>query len=77
MSAFVGLDLHPSPPLTANDMAGAVVDSVVAQLAAHSDAVVVLETELSIAEASGLVGWLLMFPVPEEIPKLLGALGLT
>ena len=33
--------------------------------------------ELSIAEANGLVGYLFMFPFPDELPKLLGALGLT
>lgn len=77
MGSFVSMDLHPSPPLTANDMAGAVVDSVVAQLAAETDSVLALETELSIAEANGLVGYLFMFPFPEELPKLLGALGLT
>ncbi len=76
MGSFVNMDLHPSPPLTANDMAGAVVDSVVAQLAADTDSVLALETELSIAEANGLVGYLFMFPFPDELPKLLGALGL-
>lgn len=77
MGNLLGMDLHPSPPLTANDMAGAVIDSVVARLAAHTDAVLALETELSIAEADGLVGYLFMFPFPDELPKLLGALGLT
>lgn len=77
MGSFVNMDLHPSPPLTANDMAGAVIDSVVAQLASHTDAVLALETELSIAEANGLVGYLFMFPFPDELPKLLGAMGLS
>ncbi|MBM3269115.1 MAG: chemotaxis protein CheC [Candidatus Sericytochromatia bacterium] len=77
MGNFVKLDLHPSPPLTANDMAGAVVDTVIAQLAAKSDAVLALETELSVTEANGLVGYLFMFPTPDELPKILGALGLS
>jgi chemotaxis protein CheC len=77
MGNFVGFNLQPTPPLTANDMAGAVIDSVIAQLTEEVDAVLALETELSIAEANGLVGYLFMFPTPEELPKLLGALGLT
>ncbi len=77
MGNFVHFDLHPTPPLTANDMAGAVIDTVIAQLAARTDSVLALETELSVTEANGLVGYLFMFPTPDELPKILGALGLS
>lgn len=76
MGNLVNLELHPSPPLTANDMAGAVIDQVVAQVAS-SDAVLALETEFSVDESNLLMGYLFMFPVPEALPKLLGAMGVA
>lgn len=76
IGSLIRLDLRPSPPLTANDMAGAVINGVCSNLAADADSVVAIATELLIAEELDLVGHLFVFPEPSELPKLLDSLGL-
>jgi chemotaxis protein CheC len=70
------LEMRVSIPHLAADMAGAVLDAVIAELAVASDRVVALETELSAENGSPLKGYMFMLPKPESLEALLGSMGM-
>ena len=71
-----GLDLEPTPPATATDMLGALVETVLASRAASSDRTLLLDTKLIVEGAGCTISFLL---VPEQggADELLGRLGVS
>ncbi len=76
MGDLAHLRLQPSPPMTANDMVSAILDGIVAHLSETSDSILSLETQLLIEGDGAFRGYLLMFPAPDTLPRLLAAIGL-
>lgn len=70
------LEMRVSIPHLAADMAGAILDAVISELAVASDRVVALETELAADSGSPLKGYMFMLPTPESLAVLLGSMGM-
>jgi chemotaxis protein CheC len=75
LAAMTGLELMPCPPLLQNDMVGALVASVMAQVAGEDDLALVLDSELTIAGEYCAIGFMLL-PTSGGIEGLLTPLGL-
>ncbi|MEB3298266.1 MAG: chemotaxis protein CheC [Candidatus Sericytochromatia bacterium] len=76
LTRWTGLDLRPSPPLTAHDQAGAILDSLTAELQLAGRTVLTLEGRLEVPSVPGCGILLLFLPPPASLPRMLGALGL-
>jgi chemotaxis protein CheC len=75
LSAMTGMYLGPCPPHLATDMIGAVVASLLAQTAGHSDEALVLDSELDLANDPCSISFLLL-PTAGGVSDLLAPLGL-
>lgn len=70
------LDVRPSPPSCAVDMAGALLSSVLADVSKAAEQVLTMETIFSISDQQ-IKGFFLLFPEPESLNILLDAIGAT
>lgn len=70
------LDMHVTVPQLASDMAGAVIDAVIAEVALESDQVLALETQFSTETGGQLKGFLFMLPTVESLSTLLQGMGM-
>src|SRR3954466_5810749 len=75
LAGMTGMALEPTPPATATDMLGAMVQSVLAERAGASDVALLLDSELRVEGEDCAVSFLL---VPEQggVEQLLARLGL-
>jgi chemotaxis protein CheC len=75
LAEMTGMALEPTPPATATDMLGAMVQSVLAERAGASDVALLLDSELRVEGEDCSVSFLL---VPEQggVEQLLARLGL-
>ncbi|GAB4174159.1 MAG: chemotaxis protein CheC [Geothermobacteraceae bacterium] len=69
------LDLRPSVPFLAIDMAGAVVDQILGELGQTGDLALLLVTRFACPEAQEVRGHLFLLPDPETLEVLLRAAG--
>ncbi len=76
LGQMTGLALEPAPPEHVRDMAGAVVSSMLAPLAASSDVALVLESALSLAGEAHSISFMLL-PADGQADCLLVPLGLA
>ncbi|MDD4803249.1 MAG: chemotaxis protein CheC [Syntrophomonas sp.] len=74
LAMFTGLSFTPSVPALGMDMAGAIIDVILAQFGEVADYVLVLETELK-REKQGVVGNFFLLPDPGSLEIILSALG--
>ncbi len=75
ISIMTELNLMPSPPEVAVDMAGAIISTVLAESSAIEDNIVLLKTSLSTRQME-IEGSILIVPDIGSMEKLLGMLGL-
>jgi chemotaxis protein CheC len=73
--SMTGLRLEPGPPQTAQDMLGAIVQSVLATHAAGSDVALLLDSDLRIEDEESSFTFMLV-PSAEGVAELLTRLGL-
>lgn len=76
LSMFTNLEFIPSVPALGLDMAGAVIDSVLAQFGEVADHVLLLETEFK-KEEMDVVGHFFLLPEPSSLNNILSALGVS
>lgn len=76
LAMFTGLPFIPSTPALGIDMAGAVLDAILAQFGEIADHVLMLETEFE-REGSEVVGDFFLLPEPESLETILTALGVN
>jgi chemotaxis protein CheC len=76
LSSVTGLALGPRPPHLTTDMLGAIVSSLLAQTAARADVVLVLDSELVVADEACAISFLLL-PADGGVSELLAPLGLA
>ncbi len=74
LEMFTDLRFIPSVPALGMDMAGALLNAVLAELGDVADHVLVLETELK-RDGQGVVGNFFLLPDPGSLEIILGALG--
>jgi chemotaxis protein CheC len=75
LAEMMGLGIEPTPPATATDMLGAVVQTVLAERAGAGDVALLLDTDLVVEREDCSISFLL---VPEQggVEQLLARLGL-
>jgi chemotaxis protein CheC len=76
LSAMTGLYLGPCPPHLTTDMLGAIVATLLAQTAGHSDTALVLDSELDLQQDPCSISFLLL-PNSGGVTDLLAPLGLA
>lgn len=76
IAAMTGSYLGPRPPHILTDMLGAIVSSLVAQTAGHSETVLVLDSELTLRDGACAISFLLL-PAAGGVRDLLAPLGLA
>lgn len=76
LSMFTNIQFIPSVPALGLDMAGAVIDSVLAQVGEVADHVLALETEFK-KEEMDVVGHFFLLPEPGSLVNILTALGVS
>ncbi|MGE5455320.1 MAG: chemotaxis protein CheC [Methylocystaceae bacterium] len=76
MASYTNLLLRPSVPALAFDMAGAVLDVVLAELGQVGDHVLLLETDFKKGEQE-VVGHFFLLPEPGALDLILAALGVS
>lgn len=76
LSMFTQLNFIPSVPAIGMDMAGALLDSVLAVFGAVADHVLVLETEFH-KEGQDVMGHFFLLPEPGSLDIILSALGVN
>jgi len=76
MASFTSLSFRPSVPAIAFDMAGAVLNVVLAQLGEVGDHVLLLETDFKKGEQE-VVGHFFLLPEPGALDLILAALGVS
>lgn len=76
LSAFTQLALAPSVPALGIDMAGALLDAILAQFGEVADHVLVLETQFK-KDDEDVVGQFFMLPEPGSLNTILTALGVV
>lgn len=76
LAMFTQLDFRPSVPALGIDMAGAILNAVLAQFAAVADHVLVLETEFKRDEQE-IVGHFFLLPEPGSLDVILASLGVS
>lgn len=74
LSQFTSLVFEPTPPAYAHDMAGALIDIVLADLGRVSDYALFIETNFT-ADKDGISGHFFLIPSPEGLERILQALG--
>ncbi len=74
LSQFTSLTFEPTPPAFAHDMAGALVDAVLAEVGLVSDYALFIETNFT-ADQDGLSGHFFLIPSPDGLERILQALG--
>lgn len=74
LSQFTSLVFEPTPPAFAHDMAGALIDTVLADLGRASDYALFIETNFT-ADEDGISGHFFLIPSPEGLERILQALG--
>jgi len=76
LSVFTRLTLIPSVPALAMDMAGSVLDAILAKVGEVADHVLLLETFFK-QDEHNVVGYFFMLPEPEALDNILSALGVN
>ncbi len=76
LASMTGLSLFPDPPHLITDLLGAIVSSLLAQTAGHSDTALLLESELALAEQQCSLSFMLL-PESGGVDELLAPLGLA
>jgi chemotaxis protein CheC len=76
LGMFTQLDFRPSVPALGIDMAGAILNSVLAQFGAVADHVLVLETEFKRGDQE-IVGHFFLLPEPGSLDVILASLGVS
>ena len=76
LAVFTQLDFRPSVPALGIDMAGAILNAVLAQFGAVADHVLVLETEFKRDEQE-IVGHFFLLPEPGSLDVILASLGVS
>lgn len=76
LAAFTGLKMVPSVPALAIDMAGAVIDAILARYGEVADHVLLLETCFK-KDVHSVVGHFFLLPEPEALNTILAALGVN
>ena len=75
LAAVTGLEVEPAPPQTANDLLGAIVETVLAQNAAQHDLALLLDSDLVVENEACSFSFVLV-PTAESVGELLRRLGL-
>jgi chemotaxis protein CheC len=75
LAAMVGMTLEPTPPVTATDMLGAIVATVLSGHASGGDIALLLDSELTVAGEDCSISFLLV-PDKGGVDHLLARLGL-
>lgn len=70
LADLTGLALHPSPPAVMMDMAGAILDAVLADILRESDDVLMVETKFGVQDQE-ISGLFLVMPSPDLLRVLL------
>ena len=75
LGQMTGMQLEPTPPASATDMLGAIVQTVLAERAGAGDIALLLDSDLVVEDSDASVSFLL---VPDQggVEQLLGRLGL-
>lgn len=76
LSMFTQITFVPSVPALGVDMAGAILNAVLAEFGQVADHVLVLETSFK-KEEQDVVGHFFLLPEPDSLNKLLSALGVS
>lgn len=76
LAMFTQLTLMPSVPALGMDMAGALLDAVLAQFGEVADHVLVLETQFK-KDEEDVVGYFFLLPEPGSLNTILTALGVS
>jgi chemotaxis protein CheC len=75
LASMTGMEIEPTPPATATDMLGAIVQTVLAEKAGSGDVALLLDSQLVIEESDASVSFLLV-PDAGGVDQLLARLGL-
>ncbi len=75
LAAMTGMEIEPTPPATATDMLGAIVESVLAERAGAGDSALLLDSDLVVEREDCSVSFLLV-PDAGGVELLLRRLGL-
>ncbi|NLT19923.1 MAG: chemotaxis protein CheC [Syntrophomonadaceae bacterium] len=76
LAMFTQLSFSPSVPALGMDMAGAIIDAILAQFGQIADHVLLLETQFK-KEDVDVVGHFFLLPEPESLSVILSALGVN
>lgn len=76
MSTFTQLTFIPSVPAFGQDMAGAILNGILAQFGKVADYILSMETEFK-KDNIGIVGYFFLFPEPGFLDAILSALGVN
>ncbi len=72
-----GVVLEVTPPAVVEDMRGAIVDAIVAEVALMGDEALIIGTSFGLASDEDLDAHLLVVPTPETLASLLARAGVT
>ena len=75
LAEMTGMAIEPTPPATATDMLGAIVQSVLASQAHAGDVALMLDSELAVEGSDCSIAFMLV-PSEDGVGELLGRLGL-
>lgn len=75
LSDFLQLDIRPSIPHLAIDMAGAILTVGLVELSRVSDYAIVINTEINDVTIDGITGHFFLLPDPQSLEKIFAALG--
>jgi chemotaxis protein CheC len=75
LASMTGMALEPTPPATATDMLGAIVQTVLAEKAGSGDVALLLDSELVVEGSDASISFLLV-PDAGGVEQLLARLGL-
>ncbi|HLS06501.1 MAG TPA: chemotaxis protein CheC [Bacillota bacterium] len=76
LSDFLKLDIRPSIPHLAIDMAGAILTVGLVELSRVSDYAIVINTEINDATIDGITGHFFLLPEPQSLEKIFTSLGI-
>lgn len=75
LASFTGLRFTPSVPALAIDMAGAILDTVLAQIGIAGDRALLLQTEFNETEEKNVTGHFFLLPEEGSLEKILQSIG--
>jgi chemotaxis protein CheC len=75
LASMTGMEIEPTPPATATDMLGAIVQTVLAEKAGSGDVALLLDSQLVVEDSDASVSFLLV-PDAGGVDLLLARLGL-